>query len=125
MRKIGVIIGVCCFVVLASTAGLAALLFVEGQRPDYAWRPSAAAPAFATEHPRVLIDESHHNASTAGPFGRYLPFARLLEADGYAVKRGHSHFTRSVNRAIAAHRPSRPRKSKPCVHGSNAAARCF
>jgi hypothetical protein len=93
MRKIGVIVGVCCFVVLAGIAGLAVLLFVEGQRPDYAWRPSAAAPALATEHPRVLIDESHHNASTAGPFGRYMPFARLLEADGYSVKRGHSHFT--------------------------------
>jgi hypothetical protein len=121
MRKIGVIVGVCCFVVLAGIAGLAALLFVEGQRPDYAWRPSAAAPAFVTEHPRVLIDESHHNASTAGPFGRYLPFARLLEADGFS---SGASICRSANRAIAGRLHSRPRRSKPYALGWNAAAHC-
>ncbi len=34
--------------------------------------------------PVVVIDEGHYNFHTAG--GRYLPFARLLRADGYVVK---------------------------------------
>lgn len=67
--------------------GLAAMVFFLGQRPAYAWRPSATLPMFTADHPRVLIDEAHHNASTAGLFGRYFPFAALLRADGYAVSR--------------------------------------
>jgi hypothetical protein len=97
MRKIAVIIGLC---LLAALAGLPALLFFQGQRPDYSWRPDPAPSAFTSEHPRVLIDEAHHNASTAGPFGRYMPFARLLEIDGYAVKRGDARFTQQTLTSI-------------------------
>jgi hypothetical protein len=34
----------------------------------------------------VVIDEAHRNFHTA--IGTYLPFARLLEQDGYVIKRG-------------------------------------
>lgn len=41
--------------------------------------------------PTVLIDEAHHNFHTMG--GRYLPFARLLQKDGYVVKPQRDRFT--------------------------------
>jgi hypothetical protein len=43
--------------------------------------------------PVVAIDEGHYNFHTAG--GRYLPFARLLRADGYVVKEYPGAFTKS------------------------------
>jgi hypothetical protein len=62
------------------------------QRADYGWSPKIVSPSFTAEHPRVLIDEGHHNASTAGIAGRYWPLARLLRADGYDVARGKKAF---------------------------------
>ncbi len=67
--------------------------FFLAQRADYGWSPGVARPSFAGEHPRVLFDEGHDNASTAGFSGRYWPFARLLRADGYRVERGRGAFT--------------------------------
>jgi hypothetical protein len=43
------------------------------------------------EGPLVLIDEGHNNFHTAD--GRYLPFARLLRADGYNVAGYKGEFT--------------------------------
>jgi len=40
-----------------------------------------------------LIDEGHYNFHTMK--GRYLPFARLLERDGYVVKPQRGRFTRT------------------------------
>jgi len=46
--------------------------------------PSLGAPAFANRTgPLILIDEAHHNFHTAS--GRYRPFAKLLENDGFRV----------------------------------------
>ncbi|QGZ96779.1 DUF4350 domain-containing protein [Terricaulis silvestris] len=90
MHKIAGLVGLFLF---GGIASLAALLFFQGQRPDYTWHPSATPPAFVNAHPRVLIDEGHHNASTAGLFGRYMPLARLLKAEGYDVVRGNARFT--------------------------------
>lgn len=67
--------------------------FFLAQRADYGWVPAVSRPSFAAEHPRVLFDEGHHNASTAGIGGRYWPFARLLRADGYDFVRGRGAFT--------------------------------
>lgn len=67
--------------------------FFLAQRADYGWSPSIAHPSFAAEHPRVLLDEGHNNASKADFTGRYWPFARLLRADGYHVERGTGAFT--------------------------------
>jgi hypothetical protein len=44
--------------------------------------------------PMVWIDEAHHNFHTAG--GRYRPFARLLEADGFRVRANREAFDRAT-----------------------------
>ena len=41
----------------------------------------------------MAIDQGHNNFHTAG--GRYLPFARLLESDGYTVNGWKGEFTES------------------------------
>ena len=84
-------------VVLACVVGAAAFLvqsaLYESQRADYGWRPVVEAPAFTAEHPRVLVDAAHGNASTIGIAGRYWPFGRLLRADGYSVAECRKPFT--------------------------------
>ena len=51
--------------------------------PDY--QPEIENPAYDRgQGPVVAIDEGHHNFHTRT--GRYAPFARLLEADGYRVR---------------------------------------
>lgn len=89
-------------VVVTAIAVLVPLLLVaavvtalrEGQHADFGWKPRMDGPrAFAKDGPRVLIDEAHHNASDASWTGRYLPFARLLRADGYRVRRCRDRFT--------------------------------
>ncbi len=72
----------------------------HAQRADLGWRPLLAAPSFRADGPRVLIDEGHLNASTAGISGRYYPFARLLRADGFAVTRGKGAFTAEALAAV-------------------------
>jgi hypothetical protein len=57
--------------------------------PDF--DASVKQPAHTREHPRVVIDEAHHNFHTAD--GRYKPFAALLRNDGYEVQRGTSSFS--------------------------------
>jgi hypothetical protein len=86
------------FLILCAVAGAGllvflALAFFTAQRADYGWRPTIPRPTYAGEHPRVLFDEGHHNASSIGFTGRYWPFARLLRADGYDVERGEGAFT--------------------------------
>ena len=71
--------------------GVAGLLLIPfGQRVDGAWRPSGASPRYLAEHPIVCFDEGHYNAHRAT--GRYRPLARLLEADGYRVRRHGRRF---------------------------------
>lgn len=53
------------------------------QEPDRAFDTRVARPAYATHGPRVLFDEAHHNFHTST--GRYLPFAKLMQADGCSV----------------------------------------
>ena len=55
------------------------------QVADTLFNPNVGAPAFKEgSGPTVLIDEGHYNFHTMD--GRYLPFARLLQRDGYVVK---------------------------------------
>ncbi|MFN8241934.1 MAG: DUF4350 domain-containing protein [Bacteroidales bacterium] len=55
------------------------------QVADTTFNPSIPKPEYpAGKGPVVYIDEGHNNFHTAD--GRYLPFARLLRADGYRVK---------------------------------------
>jgi hypothetical protein len=60
-----------------------ALGIVGGQRADPNFDVKVANPAYAESHPRVLIDEAHHNFHTAA--GRYKPFAQIAASDGYLV----------------------------------------
>ena len=55
------------------------------QVADTTFSPEIPKPEYAIgKGPVVLIDEGHNNFHTVD--GRYLPFARLLRADGYLVK---------------------------------------
>ena len=67
------------------------LLFLFGsnsiaqQVPDLNYDPSIENPAYQTgKGPVIFIDEGHNNFHTKD--GRYLPFAKVLEKDGYQVK---------------------------------------
>lgn len=54
------------------------------QVPDTGYAPLIEHPAYSRgQGPLVYIDEGHHNFHTRGD--RYLPFARLLERDGYVT----------------------------------------
>ena len=59
---------------------------------DTAFAPHVrSTPAYASGRgPVVMIDEAHHNFHTAT--GRYLPFARLLAADGFVIRSNASRF---------------------------------
>lgn len=64
------------------------------QVADTLFNPNVGAPAFkGGAGPTVLIDEGHYNFHTMD--GRYLPFARLLQRDGYVVKPRGGKFTRT------------------------------
>jgi hypothetical protein len=61
------------------------------QEPDTSYDTRVARPAFTTRHPRVAIDEAHHNFHRID--GRYLVFANLLRHDGCDVVPGRSAFS--------------------------------
>jgi hypothetical protein len=65
---------------------LAVAVNLSGQQvPDTSYNPAIINPAYsAGKGPVIYIDEGHHNFHTKD--GRYLPFARLLERDGYTVE---------------------------------------
>lgn len=89
MKKSGIILGA---VVALAFLAVGSSAFFTAQRADYGWSPAVAAPAFTSARPVVLFDEGHHNASSIGFSGRYWPFARLLRADGFTVRRSHQAF---------------------------------
>lgn len=62
------------------------------QVADTAYNPIIGHPAYPSgEGPVLAIDEGHHNFHTKD--GRYLPFARLVERDGYTVMAHKGKFT--------------------------------
>jgi hypothetical protein len=53
---------------------------------DLSYQPEITDPAYATgQGPAVCVDETHNNFHTS--VGTYMPFARVLRADGYRVTR--------------------------------------
>jgi hypothetical protein len=67
------------------TAILLTLPSAAQQVADTGYAPLIENPAYAGgKGPLVYIDEGHHNFHTRGE--RYLPFARLLERDGYKTE---------------------------------------
>ena len=53
------------------------------QIADSAYAPKLESPAYLDQGPHVAIDGAHRNFHTLD--GRYAPFGKLLEADGYRV----------------------------------------
>lgn len=88
------VIVIACMLVVLAPVVLSAIEVVNAQRADYGWRPPAAPPTFTAAQPVVVVDQAHNNSSTAGVFGRYWPFAQLLRADGYSVRKGTQPFAR-------------------------------
>ncbi|MFN2397681.1 MAG: hypothetical protein ABR543_03395 [Gemmatimonadaceae bacterium] len=79
-RRILLVIGV----LVAVLAVLAARWFSgHNQVADESFDVSVPHPTYTSKHPRLVIDEAHHNFHTAD--GRYRPFAALLSNDGYSV----------------------------------------
>ena len=75
-------------------AGFVSLTSNAQQVADTSFRFKIGIPAFAVgAGPLVLIDEGHTNFHTMN--GRYLPFTRLLQRDGYAVAPHEGRFTRT------------------------------
>ena len=76
--------------------GLSPLVQASAQQvADTSFRPVVPAPAFAPGRgPVVVLDEAHTNFHTVA--GRYAPFVRLLERDGFVVRPNRSRFTRAV-----------------------------
>ncbi|MGB3080224.1 MAG: DUF4350 domain-containing protein [Saprospiraceae bacterium] len=71
------------------------LVYISGnaqQIADTSYHPMITHPAYAKgKGPVIFIDEGHHNFHTKT--GRYLPFANLLERDGYKVDAFADEFT--------------------------------
>ena len=66
----------------------------DQQSADTSFDTTVARPAYASEHPKVLFDEAHHNIHTAT--GLYSPFANLITNDGYQVVRNKQPFSRKT-----------------------------
>lgn len=66
--------------------GTVLFVFAAAQQvSDTAYKPSICNPAYAPgKGPVIFIDEGHFNFHTRGD--RYMPFAMLLERDGYNVR---------------------------------------
>jgi len=69
---------------------LSVLAHAQVTESDPAFDSSVARPEYTQEHPRVVIDQAHHNFHTME--GRYRPFAELLTSDGYEVVPGSTAF---------------------------------
>jgi hypothetical protein len=64
------------------TAAVFTLVTAGQQVPDTGYAPLIENPAYASgKGPLIYIDEGHNNFHTRD--NRYLPFAKLLERDGY------------------------------------------
>ncbi len=72
-------------ILLPLTAMLISSAAFGQQVPDTLYSPAIENPAYAPgKGPVVFIDEGHNNFHTRDD--RYLPFARLLERDGYVTE---------------------------------------
>jgi hypothetical protein len=72
---------------------LSVLAHAQVTESDPAFHSSVARPEYTRDHPRVVIDQAHHNFHTME--GRYHPFAELLTNDGYEVVPGNIGFDAS------------------------------
>lgn len=69
------------------------------QVADHGYNPVVEKPAFGKDKgPRIGIDEAHNNYHTAT--GRYAPFAKLVQEDGYQVSPLAQIFTESAFKGL-------------------------
>jgi hypothetical protein len=87
-----------CRAFALTVLSFSSLTYAQITVADRDFNTSVPAPAYTREHPRVVLDEAHHNFHTM--HGRYQPLAQLLERDGYQVDPGTAVFTRSFLQAI-------------------------
>jgi hypothetical protein len=64
------------------------------QVADLDFDPKVAKPAYTKKHPKVFLDEAHHNFHTAS--GRYKPFADLIANDGYQITPNKQKFSKET-----------------------------
>ncbi len=82
----------------ALAASLAPRVAPAQQEPDTAFDTRIARPAFVKRHPRVAVDEAHHNFHTMS--GRYAPLAALIRSDGCEVVPGRTKFSAESLRGL-------------------------
>ena len=72
---------------------------VPAQDADASFRPRVVEPSFSGRpRPRLAIDQGHSNFHTAG--GRYSPFVRLMERDGFRVTASEGRITAEALRGV-------------------------
>jgi hypothetical protein len=77
----------------ACVVGLA-IVGLAQQVADPDFDTKVAKPAYTKKHPKVFLDEAHHNFHTAS--GRYKPFADLISGDGYEVTPNTRKFSKET-----------------------------
>ncbi|MFN8580189.1 MAG: hypothetical protein U0163_04325 [Gemmatimonadaceae bacterium] len=89
-----IVMGVAGASLVAGMTGFGRALSAQ-QVADSSFRAKLVAPSYpAGTGPRVLLDEGHSNFHTLS--GRYLPFGRVLQQDGYVVAPSAHTVTRAV-----------------------------
>lgn len=78
-------------VVLGACTATAAACHRSGARPDDDFNVTVDQPTFTSTHPSVLFDEGHRNVHRGA--WTYRPFVRLIESDGFRVRRNSSRIT--------------------------------
>lgn len=73
-------------------------LCLAQQMADPDFDTTVAHPAYTNHHPRVAIDEAHHNLHKKD--GLFRPFAALAQSDGYDVLTNTKPFTADVLKAF-------------------------
>jgi hypothetical protein len=84
------------FILVLALGLLYLALFPVGAKPDKAFDTTVQAPAYVERHPVITFDEGHNNSHSIS--GGYLPFAKLMENDGYTVRQNMGLFTSDVLR---------------------------
>lgn len=97
--------------------------------PDMGFNTRIARPAFTARHPRVAIDQGHHNFHTMT--GRYLPFANLVRNDGCQVEPESLAFSAAslqgidilvISNALGAEKMDSPEALNPAFTAAEVAA---
>lgn len=77
---------------IAPNSGCTSDRITNSQTADDQWSPSVTSPEFPQgDGPVVLVDAAHGNYHTIG--GRFSPFAKLLELDGYRIQSANDEVT--------------------------------